>query len=108
MSRHELRPITTDAGVTRGVVGWDRPLQTFFAQLFSHNEDGEEGAHVWVGTFPHELNSASAALAHVREACHVPAGLAAILETERLASLATSDGHNQRDMKRRFLRPPPT
>ena len=41
MSRHELRPLVEGGTVTRGIVGWDRPLQTFFAQLFSINEENE-------------------------------------------------------------------
>lgn len=107
MSRHELRPLPGSAPVTRGVVGWDRPLQTFFAQLFSINEEDEEEAHIWVGTFPQELASAGAAIAVVKASCHVPADLAAILETERLASLGTGDGPQQADMKQRFVHRPP-
>ncbi|MBA3895827.1 MAG: hypothetical protein H0X36_01530 [Sphingomonadaceae bacterium] len=86
MSRHELRPLTAGGRTTCGVVGWDRPLQTFFAQLFSLNEEGEDQAHIWVGTFPRELDSAAAAIAIVKAVCETPDGLAATLETERLAS----------------------
>ena len=108
MSCHELRPIVPGATVTRGVVGWDRPLQTFFAQLFSINEDGEDEAHIWFGTFQRELDSAGAALAIIKDQCLIPAGLAATLETERLASLGTADGRAQVDAKQRFIqRPPP-
>lgn len=108
MSHHELRPLVRGGTVTRGVVGWDRPLQSFFAQLFSINEEGEDEAHIWVGTFPRELDSASAALAIVKDECVIPDGLAAILETERLASLGTADGRAQVDAKRRFIQRPPT
>jgi hypothetical protein len=94
--------------VARGTVGWDRPLQTFFAQLFSINEDGEEEPHIWIGTFPRELASAAAAIAVVEADCRVPEGLAATLETERLASLGTFDGPQQADLKGRFLRHPPS
>jgi hypothetical protein len=108
MSRHDLRP-KLDAGiVTRGSVGWDRPLQTFFAQLFSINENREEEPHIWIGTFPRELASAAAAIAVVETDCVVPEGLGAALETERLASLGTFDGPQQVDLKSRFLRRPPS
>lgn len=107
MNRHELRPLVIRGTVTRGVVGWDRPLQSFFAQLFSINEEGEDEAHIWVGTFPRKLDSAGAALAIVKDECVIPDGLAATLETERLASLGTADGRQQRDMKQRVLRQPP-
>ena len=108
MSRHELRPIVPGGAVTRGVVGWDRPLQTFYAQLFSINLEGEDEAHVWLGTFPRELDSAGAALAIVKNQCLIPEGLAAILETERLASLGAADGRAQVDAKQRFMQRPPT
>ncbi len=108
MSRHDLRPLVTGGTVTRGVVGWDRPLQTFFAQLFSINKEGEDEAHIWVGTFPHERGSAGAALAIVKDQCLIPEGRAATLETEQLASLGTADGRAQVDAKQRFILRPPT
>jgi hypothetical protein len=108
MSRHDLRPRLGANIVTRGSVGWDRPLQTFFAQLFSINEDGEEEPHIWFGTFPRELASAAAAIAVVEADCVVTEELAATLETERLASLGTVDGPQQADLKSRFLRHPPS
>jgi hypothetical protein len=108
MRRHDLRPRPGANIVTRGSVGWDRPLQTFFAQLFSINEDGEEEPHIWIGTFPRELASAAAAIAVVGADCVVPDGLGAVLETERLASLGTFDGPQQVDLKNRFLRRRPS
>ena len=107
MSRHKLRPLVIRGTVTRGVVGWDRPLQSFFAQLFSINEEGEDEAHIWVGTFPRELDSAGAAFAIVKDQCLIPEGRAATLETERLASLGTADGPAQVDAKQRFIQHPP-
>ena len=104
MSRHELRALPEAVVVTRGIVGWDRPLQTFFAQLFSINEEDEEEAHVWVGTFPGELGTAAAALAVVCNDCVVPDDLGAKLETDRLATLATFDTPQQADIKARFVR----
>jgi hypothetical protein len=108
MSRHDLRPKLNVGIVTRGSVGWDRALQTFFAQLFSINQDGEEEPHFWVGTFPRELATAAAAIAVVEADWLVPEGLAATLETERLASLSTFDGPQQADLKSRFLHRPPS
>ena len=107
MSRHELYPLPGAVGATRGGVGWDRPLQTFFAQLFSINEQDEEEAHIWVGTFPRELDTAAAAIAVVFGDCMVPDDLGAKLETERLATLGTFDTPQQADIKARFIRRPP-
>ena len=106
MSRHDLHARPDAVVVTRGVVGWDRPLQTFFAQLFSINEEEEEEAHLWVGTDPHELDTAASAIAIVSSDCLIPGGLAATLETERLATLGTFDTEHHADMKTRFVRRP--
>ncbi len=40
----------------RATVGWDRPLQTFFAQvIFATEDEPDEGeALIWVGTEPSE------------------------------------------------------
>lgn len=105
MSRYELRALAEAVVVTRGAVGWDRPLQTFFAQLFSIDDEGEEHAHVWAGTYPRELGTAEAALAVVAGDCVIPEGLAAKLETDRLASLGTGDGPAQAVMKTTMMRP---
>lgn len=105
MSRHELRPLPDAVVVTRGMVGWDRPLQTFFAQLFSINTEDEEEAHVWVGTLPGELKTAASAIAVVSADCVVTDDLGAKLETDRLATLGTAQ---QADVKARYVRRPPS
>lgn len=100
MSRHEIPAKPENSKITRGTVGWDRPLQTFFAQMFAHSdEEGEEEAIVWVGSVPGELPSAAAALAVIAPYCEIPAGLAATLETDRLKTLAQQDGPAQRTAK---------
>lgn len=106
MSRHELAPLPGAHGITRGVIGWDRPLQTFFAQLFRTDAEGEEVNHLLRGSYPGELGSAAQAIALVAHACIVPAELGVHLETERLASLGTFDTGYQADMKARFVRRP--
>ena len=106
MSRHELAPLPTARGITRGVIGWDRPLQTFFAQLFRIDAEGEEENHLLRGSYPGELGSAAQAIALLATDCIVPADLGARLETERLASLGTFDTSYQADMKERFVRRP--
>lgn len=39
MSRHDLQAKPDSPDVVRATVGWDRPLQTFFAQVFFRTED---------------------------------------------------------------------
>src|SRR3546814_7418766 len=38
MSRYELTPRNDQPDVIKAVVGWDRPLQTYFAQVFTRTE----------------------------------------------------------------------
>jgi hypothetical protein len=101
MSRHEVPAKPANPKVIRGTVGWDRPLQTFFAQVFAlSDEEGEgEEAIVWVGSFPGELPTAAAALAVIAPYCEIPDGLAATLETDKLKTLAQVDGPAQRTGK---------
>ena len=65
MSRHILTPRPDQPEIVAIVVGWDRPLQTFFAQVFARTEaEPDEGeATIWVGTEPGELATPEAAIA---------------------------------------------
>lgn len=47
MTRHLLTPISPE--ISQVVVGWDRPLQSYFAQVFSTTADGEDDLLVWIG-----------------------------------------------------------
>ncbi|WP_374133320.1 hypothetical protein [Sphingomonas sp. 28-62-20] len=81
-------------------VGWDRPLQTYFAQVLSApDEDGEEIELVWVGTAFGELPRAVDAIRVLEPYCQIEASLAAQLEIDRMACLATRDGPNQLEAK---------
>lgn len=102
MSRHHLQPKVDQPHVVRATVGWDRPLQTFFAQVFFVTEDEpEEGeALIWIGTEPGELLAAEAAIAIVEPHAIVPEGLVAKLEDEMRASIGVRDGFHQAAAKR--------
>ena len=106
MSRYELQRRDRASRTTRGAVGWDRPLQTFFAQLFSINEEGKEEAHICLGISPHELDTGAAAIAVVSAECFIPDELAKTLETDRLVSLGTFDSPEQAKMKASFVQRP--
>ncbi len=103
MSRHELAPRPERPDVIRAVVGWDRPLRTFFAQVFERDEAEEEAAVIWEGTGLDEIGRASAALAIVAPHAIVPEGLEATLEAERRDSYDHRDGPAQREAKRHLL-----
>lgn len=102
MSHHDLQPKPGRDDVVRAVVGWDRPLQTFFAQVFFATEDEpDEGeARIWVGTEPGELLTAEAAIEIVAPHAVVPADLADWLLADMRATSGIVDGQHQVFAKR--------
>ena len=46
----------------RVVVGYDRPLGTFFAQAIAIDADGEDVTVIWQGTYPGELATPRSAM----------------------------------------------
>lgn len=105
MSRHDLRPKAGQPHVVRATVGWDRPLQTFFAQVFfvTDEEPVEGEALIWLGTAPGELLCAEAVIAIVEPHAVVPADLASQLQTEMHKAVGAKDGRCQVAMKRRLF-----
>lgn len=102
MSRHDLQPRADQPHVVSATVGWDRPLQTFFAQVFFRTEDEpDEGeALIWFGTEPGELLTAAAAIAIVAPHAEVPADLADKLDAEMRETIGMKDGRHQAAAKR--------
>ena len=102
MSRHDLQPKADQPHVVRATLGWDRPLQTFFAQVFFRTEDEpEEGeALIWFGTEPGELLSAEAAIEIVAPHAIVPAEPAGRLADDMRATAGIRDGSHQAAAKR--------
>ncbi|WP_337847804.1 hypothetical protein [Sphingomonas sp.] len=105
MSRYELKPREDRPEIIKAVVGWDRPLQTFFAQVFTRTADEpEEGeATIWVGTEPGELPTAEAAIAVVAPHAEIPADLAAVLRADMHETVGVRDGAHQAEAKRRLF-----
>lgn len=102
MSRYELKPRGGQPDIIQAVIGWDRPLQTFFAQVFTRTEaEPEEGeATIWLGTEPGELPTPDAAIAVVAPYVEVPDSLAARLDEDMLATIGVRDGAHQAEAKR--------
>src|SRR3546814_11655619 len=98
MSRYELTPRNDQPDVIKAVVGWDRPLQTYFAQVFTRTEaEPEEGeATIWHGTEPGELLTPEAALAVVAPYAEVPETLAARLYADMLGTIGVRDRSDER------------
>ncbi len=105
MSRHDLQPRGDQPTVIKATVGWDRPLQTFFAQVFFATEDEpEEGeALIWQGTEPGELPTPEAAIAVVAPHAIVPDDLASRLNAEMRETIGIADGQHQTLAKRNLF-----
>lgn len=83
-------------------IGWDRPLHTFFVQVF-RSVDGNDELLAWEGASFAALPKASAAAAIAARWAKLPEGLTASLEINRMKTLGASDGIQQR-AAHRFLR----
>jgi hypothetical protein len=103
MSRREVPLKKGCTQIDRVVVGYDRPLETFFAQAIAIDADGEDVTVIWQGTYPGELPTPRSAIALIEHYCDVPEDLARQLETDRLATLAQADGPNQQAAKRALI-----
>ena len=84
MSRHDLTPFDPGHEV---IVGWDPPLQTFFAQVLDafDAEEGDAYTVVWIGTGLHEMLNPATVIAAVAPFASVPADLLAQLARDRRA-----------------------
>ncbi|MDT0576391.1 hypothetical protein RM533_09345 [Croceicoccus sp. F390] len=100
MSRHQI-PLREGVEATSAWIGWDRPLQTFYAQVFARypNDENEEIEILWVGTSEAELPRPVDAIRLLEPYCDVPAEIAASLEIDRMKTLAKVDGPNQLEAK---------
>lgn len=100
MSRHTV-PLKAGIDATEAVVGWDRPLQTFYVQVLrkSEGDDGDSEELLWEGAEIGQLKTPDEALRLLEPFCDVPAGLSATLQIDRMKTLANQDGPAQRQGK---------
>lgn len=100
MSRHTV-PLKAGVDATEAVVGWDRPLQTFYVQVLRKSEanDGDSEELLWEGAEMGQLKTPDEALRLLEPFCDIPAGLSATLQIDRLKTLANQDGAAQRQGK---------
>ena len=96
MSRHQLQ-LRDGVPATSAWIGWDRPLRTFFAQVFATDpkDEDEEVPILWEGTVEAELPRPIDAIRLLEPYCEIPAETAASLEIDRMKTLAKTDGPNQ-------------
>ena len=108
MSRHDV-PLKQGSGMSRAEVGWDRPLNTFYVQIYEQRGDVDE-ATIWIGTDFAELPHPSDAIAILKPHCDIPNGLSAKLEIDRMGTLGRRNGPAQlsgHDFIRRMRGKPP-
>jgi len=84
MSRHELDPLNPVHDVT---VGWDPPMETYFAQVFDTTDDEENDSYevLWIGTRFQEVLNPAAVIAAVAPFASLPADLLGQLARDRRA-----------------------
>lgn len=82
MSRYQL---LSDVAGTKVFVGWDTPLQTFFAQVLGTPKapGGDPSTVLWVGTNTGECLSIQDLARQISPWATLPPGIAANLERER-------------------------
>ncbi|WP_230771767.1 hypothetical protein [Sphingomonas sp. Leaf4] len=80
MSRHQLAAHPDRPEVSHAVIGWDRPLATYFVQVFS--KGSRERVIFWQGTAPGEIPTAEAAIALAEPFTVIPDDLAARLRRD--------------------------
>ena len=84
MSRHTLTALKPTHDV---VVGWDRPMSTFFLQVIDMEASGEDDRVIfWLGGSFDEVKSAATLVDAVRSYAVIPASLQATLAAEQAAS----------------------
>ena len=99
MSRHEFPARDQNLSV---VVGWDNPLQTFFAQVaraeHADDEDGDDPMLLWVGTEPREVVTVEELARHLAPFADLAMEIAEQLRAERTAMLGQAPTATQQEV----------
>jgi len=84
MSRHELASLNPAHEVA---IGWDPPMETYFAQVFDTAGDEENDTYevLWIGNRFQEVLNPAAVIAAVAPFASVPDGLLDQLARDRRA-----------------------
>lgn len=83
-------------------VGWDRPLETYFATVLRPGED-EDMVLVWIGTAIGEITNAANVIAAIAPYAEPAADLRSRLEEDRGANAGKPDSPHQRAVKSLLL-----
>jgi hypothetical protein len=98
MSRHVIPALSDRFSVT---VGWDRPMNSYFAQVedLEIDSDTSDPMLVWVGTSHSEIPHPEALQRHIARYAAIPDGMLETLRADRAATLDRGDTRLQRDMQ---------
>jgi hypothetical protein len=97
MSRHGIPARDRRLSVA---VGWDNPLQTFFAQVARPEaaEDDDDQMLLWVGTEPREVITVEDLARHLAPFADLPNETAAQLRADRAAKLGQAPTAMQQEL----------
>ena len=96
MSRHEIPALDQSLSV---VIGWDNPLQTFFAQVArSAAADDDDHMLLWVGTEPREVITVEDLARHLAAFADLSDETAAQLRADRAAKLGQAPTAIQQEL----------
>ena len=99
MSRHDLIPFSKQYDVT---VGWDPPMETFFAQvedLILARQGNDDAMVVWFGTSFRDILRPEDLAVHVAQYATLTDDYLAILRADRAATLDQGGSALQRLMR---------
>lgn len=101
MSRHILSARTDCPDVADAAIGWDRPLQTYFASVYVNvpGKPGKTRTLICRGDRAGDLPTAAEAIAIVEPHAIIPDDLLATLEADRAATAGHCDTPLQMQMK---------
>ena len=99
MTRYSVDPFSGRFEIT---IGWDRPLNTYFAQVHDLEvSDDDEGdpVVVWVGATHSEILTPEALQLHIASYGSIPDDIVQTLRADRVTTLDIGDTRLQRAMK---------
>jgi hypothetical protein len=97
MSRHMISSSSPRFEI---IVGWDRPLNSYFAQVRDLKAvDEDDALVVWVGASFSEIETPEALQPHISRYAIIPREILAVLRADRAATLDKGDSDLQRDMR---------
>ena len=108
MSRHTVPSKSSGSTV---VVGWDNPLQSYFAQVIREREvaDGDDDYDpvlLWLGTSHHEHLNPDSLVEPLRPYADLDQELLAQLRSNRAEAAERKPSHLQSEMQRLLRQPP--